>query len=446
MSNAFTPSPIGPLPNDWACSQIREIVEPTRKVTYGIVQPGSFTENGVLLIRGQDYINGWVPLEEFFLVSPTLHNQFRRSRVQRGDVLMCIVGYTGEANVVPDWIKEANITQTTARLSCDTKKFDPTFLLHFLKSDAGKEQVSKYTKGSAQPGLNLADVEVFFVPSPPLPQQRKIAQILTTVDNLIEKTEALIAKYQAIKQGMMHDLFTRGVDEHGHLRPPYEEAPELYKQSELGWIPKEWNVRPLKHMLSKVIDNRGKTPPFSEIGDHDLIEIASLRNIETSPNYSVVTKYVSTNTFNSWFRDHIQKNDILVSTVGSVGLAAIMERNRGAIAQNLVALRVGNDCDAHFLFHWIRSSHCQQQIRRVVMDAVQPSLKLPHFLECRLAFPPLSEQKRIEREIMAVADSARAESNSLTTLNTLKTGLMQDLLTGKVRVTVDEAEEVAAHD
>jgi type I restriction enzyme S subunit len=56
-------------------------------------------------------------------------------------------------------------------------------------------------------------------PVPPPSQQRKIARILTTVDNLIEKTEALIAKYQAIKQGMMHDLFTRGVDEHGHLRP-----------------------------------------------------------------------------------------------------------------------------------------------------------------------------------------------------------------------------------
>ena len=65
------------------------------------------------------------------------------------------------------------------------------------------------------------------------------------MDNLIEKTEALIAKYQAIKQGMMHDLFTRGVDEHGHLRPTHDEAPELYKQSELGWIPKEWEVSPL---------------------------------------------------------------------------------------------------------------------------------------------------------------------------------------------------------
>ena len=77
---------------------------------------------------------------------------------------------------------------------------------------------------------------------PPLPEQRKIAKILTTVDNLIEKTEALIAKYQSVKQGLMQDLFTRGLDQHGHLRPPYAEAPELYNKSELGWIPREWEV------------------------------------------------------------------------------------------------------------------------------------------------------------------------------------------------------------
>ena len=63
---------------------------------------------------------------------------------------------------------------------------------------------------------------------PPLPEQRKIAHILTTVDDLIDRTEALIAKLRAIKQGLKHDLLTRGVDGHGQLRPPPEEAPELY--------------------------------------------------------------------------------------------------------------------------------------------------------------------------------------------------------------------------
>ena len=81
---------------------------------------------------------------------------------------------------------------------------------------------------------------------PPLPEQRKIARILSTVDDLIERTEALIAKYRAIKQGLMHDLLTRGVDASGRLRPPREEAPGLYRESAVGWVPREWEVAPLR--------------------------------------------------------------------------------------------------------------------------------------------------------------------------------------------------------
>ena len=63
------------------------------------------------------------------------------------------------------------------------------------------------------------------------------------MDDLIERTEALIAKYRAIKQGLMHDLLTRGVDASGRLRPPREEAPGLYRESAVGWVPREWEVR-----------------------------------------------------------------------------------------------------------------------------------------------------------------------------------------------------------
>ena len=82
-------------------------------------------------------------------------------------------------------------------------------------------------------------------------EQQKIAKILTTVDTLIEKTEALIEKYQAIKQGMMHDLFTRGIDTNGQLRPSHHDAPHLYKQTELGWIPKEWECSTLGKKLNQ---------------------------------------------------------------------------------------------------------------------------------------------------------------------------------------------------
>ncbi|MDZ7685274.1 MAG: hypothetical protein U5O39_09995 [Gammaproteobacteria bacterium] len=72
--------------------------------------------------------------------------------------------------------------------------------------------------------------------------QKKIGRILQVIDEAIEKTEALIDKYQQIKAGLMHDLFTRGIGPDGQLRPPREQAPELYQETPIGWIPKEWEV------------------------------------------------------------------------------------------------------------------------------------------------------------------------------------------------------------
>jgi type I restriction enzyme S subunit len=92
-------------------------------------------------------------------------------------------------------------------------------------------------------------------PTPSYFCQRKIAEILSTIDEQIEQTEVLIAKYQAMKKGVMQDLFSRGVDKNGKLRPPYEKAPHLYKSSELGMIPKEWGIKQLSDVAEV---NRGK--------------------------------------------------------------------------------------------------------------------------------------------------------------------------------------------
>ena len=137
------------------------------------------------------------------------------------------------------------------RFRIDKAKGDPFFVFHFLHSSIYWTWIQNTLRTGAQPNINSLEYKNLAIPKLPLPQQRKIAKILTTVDNLIEKTEALIAKYQSIKQGMMHDLFTRGVDAKGKLRPPQSVAPELYKQSELGWIPKDWKECKLNEVVPK---------------------------------------------------------------------------------------------------------------------------------------------------------------------------------------------------
>ena len=119
---------------------------------------------------------------------------------------------------------------------------DVKYLIYLLQLN--RSRIEGKGIGSTVKGININDLlSINILHNTNSKIQTKIAKILTTIDNVIEKTEEAIAKYEAIKQGMMHDLFTRGIGEDGQLRPSFEDAPELYKESALGWIPKEWKVK-----------------------------------------------------------------------------------------------------------------------------------------------------------------------------------------------------------
>lgn len=132
------------------------------------------------------------------------------------------------------------------------------YIYHYLFSDHATKQINTLVSGSNYPAISSSHVKRLKIRIPvSLSEQRKIARILSTVDAVIEKTEAAIAKYKAIKQGMMRDLFTRGLDDNGRLRPRYEDAPQLYKQTELGWVPLEWEVTLLDSVSTR---GSGHTP------------------------------------------------------------------------------------------------------------------------------------------------------------------------------------------
>ncbi|CAE81065.1 restriction endonuclease subunit S [Bdellovibrio bacteriovorus] len=202
-------SAVGPVPKSWSIEVLSDLVLKGRKITYGIVQPGSYDERGVLLVRGQDYISGWAEAGEVFKVSVEIEKKFERARLNVGDVVICIAGAgVGAVNVVPMRFNGANITQTTARVSCDEKKILGKYLYYYLQEGTGLKQIQKYIKGSAQPGLNLNDVEKFLIKVPPLAEQSSIVKALDSVELKVENTKVLLAKYQSLKKALMQDLLT----------------------------------------------------------------------------------------------------------------------------------------------------------------------------------------------------------------------------------------------
>ncbi len=190
-------------------------------------------------------------------------NELNRFRLISNDVIITKDSETPEdiavSSVVTEEIENLVCGYHLAILRPRKNRIHGPFLMHKLKLPQVKKYFFRMASGSTRYGLTIGGIENTELSHPPLPHQRKIARILTTVDNIIEKTESAIEKYNAIKQGMMHDLFTRGIDiKTGKLRSSYEDAPELYKETELGMIPKEWDICVLNDYCSSFIN--GGTP------------------------------------------------------------------------------------------------------------------------------------------------------------------------------------------
>lgn len=295
------------------------------------------------------------------------------------------------------------------------------------------------------PIINKTDFSNFSFLFPPLSHQRKIARILTTVDNIIEKTEAAIAKYKAIKQGMMHDLFTRGIDvKTGKLRPRFEDAPELYKETELGWIPKEWEVKRLDELAKDCLKNGYfKKPEYVGWG-YKLINVSDLyQPYEIDINQKDVQRvYATTNDYSKY---EVQVGDLFF-TRSSLVLEGIAHCN---IVLNLpepsvwechvVRLRPDKQkISPEYLGFYCTTYEARLFFMSIAKQVTMTTISQPDIAKLPVCAPTnINEQKEIAKRLRSIDKHIRNEETSKLKYQKLKSGLMQDLLTGKKEVAPD---------
>ncbi len=303
-----------------------------------------------------------------------------------------------------------------------------------------RPQVHKYTAQTTQSNLNAGTVRKLPVSYPKSKKvQKKIATILSTIDTAIEKTEALIAKYQQIKAGLMHDLFTRGVLPNGQLRPSHEQAPELYQETALGWIPKGWEALQIKNIVTKA--EYGISESLTDITSG--IPVLRMNNIQDGCFDVKDMKYAHST---DAYRLRLKVDDVLYNRTNSmehVGKAArwLEELPECSFASYLVRLNLDSDrVRSDFFTYWLNQVSTQQALRRFATPAVQQVNINPTNLQRVLIAIPmdLEEQAEVTSIISGVDKKIDCEKLTLTKLAHQKQGLMQDLLTGKVPVSVEE--------
>ncbi len=264
----------------------------------------------------------------------------------------------------------------------------------------------------------------------------KAAQVLDLIDTQIEATEALIAKQERLREGLMQDLFTRGVDENGELRPPREEAPHLYHETELGWLPGPWKTDRLANMSEKITSGSRDWASYYSLEGATFIRIGNLTRTSIRLRRGSVFQKVAPPMGADGLRTNLRGSDILVSITADLGLIGLVPAHLGEayINQHIAMVRLEEPETAQFIALSLLSKVGQDQFQRFNDPGAKAGLNLPTVGKLCVHRPD-NEEALIIGEIIGSQDGEIDDlRDSLERLRLQKSGLMQDLLTGKVSV------------
>lgn len=264
-------------------------------------------------------------------------------------------------------------------------------------------------------------------------EEERIVQFLSTLDRAIASTEQLVDKYQRIKTGLLHDLLTCGIDENGNLR---NEKTHKFKVSKLGRIPEEWECKPLGEYSSIQGGYAFRSKDFVKSGIQ-LLRIGNLFNNKLSLEREPV--YLP-NSFNKEFSNFLlQRGDVILSMTGTYGkrdygFAIKIEEGRFLLNQRVCRFWPKDNLTTNYLFHLLHSEFYLTQLFNSVTGSKQGNLNSNNILDNYVTIPNENEQKKISLVLDKVDKILNTQEVNLSKLQSLKAGLMQDLLSGKVRI------------
>ena len=306
-----------------------------------------------------------------------------------------------------------------------TNKVLPKYLFYFVKSDRIRKFAISQMMGTT--GRQRVPDNVFKkylrFELPTLEEQQQIASVLSKVDELIEKTDQIIKETQRLKKGLMQRLLTKGI---GHTK---------FKKTKLGEIPEEWEIMKLYQICKQITDGVHKTPQYLNEG----IPFISVNNLSEGKINFKNCKFISPKEHKELIkRCNPIKGDILLSKVGTLGIADIITTDfEFSIFVQLALLKPEpSKIYSLYLKYVLNSKELQNQINNNASGSTLRYIGINKIDNLSIPYPSLKEQQQIASILSKVDELIQKQQNNKSNLENLKKGLMQKLLTGKIRVKV----------
>ena len=418
MSNFYKSAIRGDIPKDWSLVSLDKIADvtaggtPSTKVSEYWGGDIPWMNSGEINLRRiKDVENRITKLG--------LENSSTKI-IDKNSVLMALAGQGKTRGKVA--INEIALC-TNQSLATIYNFNDANYEFIFQNLESRYSEIRKMSTGDGgRGGLNLKIIKSIKIALPPLPEQQKIADILSTVDAKIEVIYQQITETQELKKGLMQRLLTKGI---GHTE---------FKESPMGEIPKSWEVVKISEVTSYV-DYRGKTPPKVNSG----ILLVTARNIKMGKiDYEVSKEFIPSDLYESVMSRGIPKiGDVLITTEAPLGNIASVDKEDIALAQRVIKYRGNKDVlDNSYLKQYMLGSVFQRLLKRQSTGSTVKGIKGSVLHKLNIALPSIEEQQKIAEVLTSVDEKLEVLSEKKITYQELKKGLMQQLLTGKVRVSV----------
>ena len=407
----FKQTPIGSIPKDWNILRLSSIAE----IIMGQSPPSpTYNKNGV----GLPFLQGKMEFGSIY-PSPVLFCSEPVKIAEAGDILLSVRAPVGDVNISPC---KLCIGRGLAAIRFNRKKAINFFYFYFFQKI--KRIIESLGKGSTFKAITKIDIEKLRVVYPPLEEQRGIVEVLSVVDLAIQKTDEIIAKTERLKRGLMQTLLTKGI---GHKE---------FKETPIGKIPKTWKVVRLSD-VARI--NRESRDPSREMPEETFLYV-DIDSVENGTGKIRNPKRILGKEAPSRARRVIHENDVIMSTVRPYLKAfAIIpkELDNQICSTGFAVLSCGNSILPYFLLNVLFSDQVINQCNRMMVGGQYPALNQSQVSKIKIPLPPLSEQQKIANIFWSIDKKLELEKGQKAKLEKIKYGLMDLLLTGKVRVKVN---------
>ncbi|WP_439875413.1 restriction endonuclease subunit S [Bacillus mycoides] len=401
----------------------------------GTHNPPKRSETGIPMLSAVNIQDGKIIFDEnvSFIKEEYYKQMHKNYEIQEGDVLLTIVGTLGRVAEVPKLDTKFTVQRSVAILRTKIDLVTPRYLRYYMESSDFQNQLKVRSNVTAQAGIYLGELGKLQIRFPNLHEQSKIVSILSSVDEAIEKTEAIIQQTEGVKKGLMQQLLTKGI---GHSR---------FKKTKIGEIPEKWELLSIGAIAKLQGGYAFKSKDYITEGIQ-LIRISNLfgkfLNLAKDPVYLPL----------SYKEDYegcvLKEGDLIICMTGTVG-----KEDYGHVVKIpqdskpfLLNQRVGRfilqkqGVDRNFLYWFLASRLFLDVIYSFGNGTKQANLSAKQIESVLIPLPPKEEQMKISEVLDSIDKKVEIEKDKLYKLQEIKQGLMQSLLAGHVRVEVDEVE------